>query len=285
MLDMVHGVNVLGEDEVTYLYLPLAHSFALLIQFGTFDLGATLAYCERDPLKILPNLAEVQPTYFPSVPRMFEKIYSLAISNAPDKAQLEQAVQLGMKVRQMQARGETVPPELQEAFDKADAALFQNVRNIFGGRIKQAVTGYGRADKQQVMEMVRVQLRMSEVPKPDHAADALAAAITHAGVMHVVNAAARARASRWGTSRPVSSSMTSSARPEMSVATTGVCVASASKSASGIPSILPLSVMIDGSTKTSDSPRSSSTRWRGCAPSSWTRSPIPRRPRPTPYPS
>jgi long-chain acyl-CoA synthetase len=34
-----------------------------------------------------------------------------------------------------------VPPELQEAFDKADAALFQNVRNIFGGQIKQAVTG------------------------------------------------------------------------------------------------------------------------------------------------
>ena len=84
---------------------------------------------------------EVKPTYFPSVPRMFEKIYSLAISNAPDKAQLEQAVQLGIKVRQMQERGETVPPELQEAFDKADAALFQNVRNIFGGHIKQAVTG------------------------------------------------------------------------------------------------------------------------------------------------
>lgn len=47
--------------------------------------------------------------------------------------------------------------------------------------IKQAVTGYGRADKQQVMEMVRVQLGMSEVPRPDHAADALAVAMTHAG--------------------------------------------------------------------------------------------------------
>jgi crossover junction endodeoxyribonuclease RuvC len=57
--------------------------------------------------------------------------------------------------------------------------------------IKQAVTGYGRADKQQVMEMVRVQLGMTEVPRPDHAADALAAAITHAGAMHVTHAAAR----------------------------------------------------------------------------------------------
>jgi long-chain acyl-CoA synthetase len=141
MLDMVQTQNVLMEEEVAYLFLPLAHAFARLIQLGSIDVGATLVYWERDPQKIIPNLMEVKPTYFPSVPRMFEKIYSLAISNAPDKAQLEQAVKLGMKVRQMQARGENVPPELQEAFDKADAALFQNVRNLFGGHIKQAVTG------------------------------------------------------------------------------------------------------------------------------------------------
>jgi long-chain acyl-CoA synthetase len=141
MLDMVETQNVLVEDEVAYLFLPLAHAFARLIQLGSLDVGATIVYWERDPQKIIPNLMEVKPTYFPSVPRMFEKIYSLAISNAPDKAQLEQAVQLGMKVRQMQERGEEVPAELQEAFDKADAALYQNVRNIFGGRIKQAVTG------------------------------------------------------------------------------------------------------------------------------------------------
>jgi long-chain acyl-CoA synthetase len=141
MLDMVETQNVLVEDEVAYLFLPLAHAFARLIQLGSLDVGATIVYWERDPQKIIPNLMEVKPTYFPSVPRMFEKIYSLAISNAPDKTQLEQAVQLGMKVRQMQERGEEVPAELQEAFDKADAALYQNVRNIFGGRIKQAVTG------------------------------------------------------------------------------------------------------------------------------------------------
>lgn len=49
--------------------------------------------------------------------------------------------------------------------------------------IKQAVTGHGRADKQQVMEMVKHQLNMTEIPKPDHAADALAAAITHASTL------------------------------------------------------------------------------------------------------
>lgn len=46
-------------------------------------------------------------------------------------------------------------------------------------QIKQTLTGYGNADKKQMQEMVKLQLRLKEVPKPDDAADALAAAITH----------------------------------------------------------------------------------------------------------
>lgn len=46
-------------------------------------------------------------------------------------------------------------------------------------QIKQALTGYGRADKKQIQEMVRVVLGLKEVPKPDDCADALAAAICH----------------------------------------------------------------------------------------------------------
>lgn len=47
-------------------------------------------------------------------------------------------------------------------------------------QIKQTLTGYGKADKKQVQEMVKIQLGLSEVPRPDDAADALAAGITHA---------------------------------------------------------------------------------------------------------
>jgi crossover junction endodeoxyribonuclease RuvC len=47
-------------------------------------------------------------------------------------------------------------------------------------QIKQTLTGYGRADKKQVQEMVKLQLQLHVIPKPDDAADALAAAITHA---------------------------------------------------------------------------------------------------------
>lgn len=47
-------------------------------------------------------------------------------------------------------------------------------------QIKQSLTGYGKADKKQVQEMVRLQLGLKDVPKPDDCADALGAAITHA---------------------------------------------------------------------------------------------------------
>ena len=132
---------MLAEGDTVYLFLPLAHAFALLIQFVALDLGGTIAYWEKDPQKIIANLTEVNPTYFPSVPRMFEKIYTLATSNAPDKEQLAKAVQLGVKVRQMQQNGEEVPAELQQHFDAAEEQLYKNVRGLFGKNIRQCVTG------------------------------------------------------------------------------------------------------------------------------------------------
>jgi crossover junction endodeoxyribonuclease RuvC len=58
-------------------------------------------------------------------------------------------------------------------------------------QIKQAVTGYGGAKKPQIQEMVRVLLKLPVIPKPDDAADALAAAITHANQAVVVPASKR----------------------------------------------------------------------------------------------
>ena len=52
-------------------------------------------------------------------------------------------------------------------------------------QIKQAITGYGKADKKQMQEMVRVLLQLNEIPRPDDAADALAAALTHAANAHM----------------------------------------------------------------------------------------------------
>jgi long-chain acyl-CoA synthetase len=145
--NMVEREGVLGDDELIYLFLPLAHAFALLIQFVVFDTGSSIAYWEKDPQKIIPNLMEVKPTYFPSVPRIFEKIYTLA-NSAGDPEEIKRAVQLGFKVRQLQEAGEPVPSELQGPFEDAEEKLYKNVRNLFGGRIRQAVTGAAPISKE-----------------------------------------------------------------------------------------------------------------------------------------
>ncbi len=136
----IEAQAVVHADDVVYLFLPLAHALALVIQFVVLDLGATLAYWEKDPQKIVANLMELQPTLFPSVPRIFEKIHTQATTTG-DRDQLEQATRVGLAVRQARRRGEPVSEQLQAAFDRAEQALYVNVRNLFGGRLRQAVTG------------------------------------------------------------------------------------------------------------------------------------------------
>jgi long-chain acyl-CoA synthetase len=143
VLNMCETLDVVQEDEVVYLFLPLAHAFALLVQLLTVDVGSTIAYFGGDTRVIVPELAEVKPTYLPSVPRIFEKIYTLATGKLSDddRERLRQAVELGVKVRDLEARGEPVPDELRKAYEVADERVFRNVRAIFGGNLRQAVTG------------------------------------------------------------------------------------------------------------------------------------------------
>ncbi len=140
VLDMCLQTNVLEAGETTYLYLPLAHAFALLIQLLSFDVGGVIAYFGGDPKQIIPELAEVKPTYFPSVPRIFEKLYTLVTSNA-DPEQLKAAVAVGAKVRDLELAGRPIPDELRKPYEKADEMLFSKVRRAFGGEVRQAVTG------------------------------------------------------------------------------------------------------------------------------------------------
>ena len=62
----------------------------------------------------------------------------------------------------------------------AAAEQTENLYEYTPMQIKQAVVGYGKAEKRQVQQMVKILLSMDEIPKPDDAADGLAAAITHA---------------------------------------------------------------------------------------------------------
>src|SRR5689334_21582262 len=110
------GVSEAGEP--VYLFLPLAHSYALLIQLLGVDLGAPIIYWSGDQAQIVPDLMATKPMFLPSVPRIFEKIYTLVTANSdPDK--IAAATQLGLKVRRLREAGQAVPEPLAAAFDQA----------------------------------------------------------------------------------------------------------------------------------------------------------------------
>jgi long-chain acyl-CoA synthetase len=141
VLDMVAERGIVSDpDDVIYLFLPLAHAFGLLLMLVGVDRGVAIAYWGRDTTKIIPELSEVRPTYLPSVPRIFEKLYTFVTSQA-DPELVAQATKIGLKVRELELAGQEIPDDLRAAYDEADERLFKLVRAAFGGRLREAVTG------------------------------------------------------------------------------------------------------------------------------------------------
>ncbi|MEU5771683.1 AMP-dependent synthetase/ligase [Streptomyces venezuelae] len=129
-----------GPGESTYLYLPLAHLLAQLIEFMTLVAGGTLTYFGGRIEDVVAELAEARPTHLPSVPRLFEKVRSVVLSLAEaeegGRERFEEAVRIGV----LAADGE-LPDELRDAHEAADKALYSLVRQALGGRVRWALTG------------------------------------------------------------------------------------------------------------------------------------------------
>ena len=107
---MVEEIAFVEPGETTYLYLPLAHAFALTSQLASFDQGTTIVYYSGDTKKIVEEILGTHPTYLPSVPRIFEKIYTMAMNmqaqaSEEDQKRFKQAIKLGVEVRQPPAAG------------------------------------------------------------------------------------------------------------------------------------------------------------------------------------
>jgi long-chain acyl-CoA synthetase len=98
-------LDYIVHDDVVYLFLPLAHVFAQMVLYATAYAGATLAFFGGDPRQVVAELAQVRPTFLPSVPRVFEKVYTL-FAGAPRSAE-----------------------------------LYAKVRGVFGGRLRMALSG------------------------------------------------------------------------------------------------------------------------------------------------
>jgi crossover junction endodeoxyribonuclease RuvC len=110
---------------------------------------------------------------------IFEEITDIIAETKPQEMSVEklffaQNVTTAMTVAQ--ARGVVLLAGMQAGLKIAEYTPLQ---------IKQSLTGYGRADKKQMQEMVRVLLGLKDVPQPDDCADALAAALTHASQVKV----------------------------------------------------------------------------------------------------
>jgi len=132
--------------DVLFAYLPLAHLLTRMLQVYALHTGAAIAYSSGNIRAILGELAEVAPTHLPSVPTLFEKIYSVVTAQITaegniDRAGLAGLVELGLRVRNARDHGGTLTEEDARRFAEADERLFAPVRAAFGGRLKAALTG------------------------------------------------------------------------------------------------------------------------------------------------
>ncbi|MEA2192427.1 MAG: long-chain acyl-CoA synthetase [Solirubrobacteraceae bacterium] len=138
-------VEFVPDDEVVYIFLPLAHVLTRLVQMTCLDAGAQLAYWHRDPKRIVSDVGEIAPTILPSVPRVFEKIYAAATGKVEEaggpKAKLFWwAVGVGRTVRARERKGGHNGLLLDAQYKLADKLVLHKVRDLFGGRIKLALT-------------------------------------------------------------------------------------------------------------------------------------------------
>ena len=144
------GYAIVGWGVIEY-----SHSRFKVLGYGAITTEAQTPFPER--LQIIYNdMCYLFTKYKPEVMSMEKLFYNSNQKTVIDVAQARGVITLAAQM---------------------------NNKNIFEYtplQVKQSVTGYGRAEKKQVMEMTRSILNLPEVPKPDDTADALAMAICHA---------------------------------------------------------------------------------------------------------
>ncbi len=157
VVEMVRArLEVVPGGDVTYIFLPLAHVLARIVQIFNIDAGAELVYWRRDPKLIVADVAEARPTHLPSVPRIFEKIHTTATARveASGGAKLRLfhwAFGVGRRARAKVRQGRPLGRLLQAKLAVADTLVLSQVRALFGGRVRFAITGAAPID-QQILE-------------------------------------------------------------------------------------------------------------------------------------
>jgi long-chain acyl-CoA synthetase len=144
-MEMTEARLELDQSAVMFLFLPLAHVLARLTQLVVLDVGGTLAFWSGNPAALLDDIATSRPTHLPSVPRLFEKIRTRALTSvedaaAPRRKLFDWALSTGRKTRAAERTG-TVGRGLGVQHAIADRLVLSRVRALFGGELQLALTG------------------------------------------------------------------------------------------------------------------------------------------------
>ena len=145
--EAVESLRIIREDDFVLCFLPMAHSFAKVIEAVWFKVGATAAFVESIE-KIVDNAAEVRPTVMPSVPRIFEKAYNAVVSKGLATPGLKGKL-FAWSLRSLEAevdgleRGEAGRGGLGLAMARrlVFPKLAQTLKDRFGGRMRLFVSG------------------------------------------------------------------------------------------------------------------------------------------------
>jgi long-chain acyl-CoA synthetase len=129
----------------TLLFLPLAHSFARIIQVGCLESGTILGHWP-DTASVAKVLPEFRPTFLLSVPRVFEKVYNTAQQQASASAAKSRifgaAVDTAIAWSQAQSDGGKTPgPGLRLRHGLFDRLVYAKLRAAVGGQVQYAVSG------------------------------------------------------------------------------------------------------------------------------------------------
>lgn len=143
--EFIRNEELLGEDDLHVLWLPLAHSFGKVLLASQLACGFVSAVDGRVD-KIVENMGVVKPTFMAAVPRIFEKAHARIVMTSQEgggiKARLfEQAFRVGLDVSRRRRDGKPVPLPLRLQQQLFDRLVFSKVRAVFGGRLRFFVSG------------------------------------------------------------------------------------------------------------------------------------------------
>eukprot|EP00742_Colponemidia_sp_Colp-10_P000272 GILJ01000306.1.p1 GENE.GILJ01000306.1~~GILJ01000306.1.p1 ORF type:complete len:692 (-),score=129.63 GILJ01000306.1:157-2187(-) len=154
MIADVTGVRLMGadivSDDVHISYLPLAHMFERLVQVACFYGGAAIGFYQGSPLKLLDDLMVLRPTLFPSVPRLFNRIYERIVGQVNAGGGMKK--KLFWKAYAAKKEGLAHGTVVHGFWDKV---VFKKVRARLGGRIRLMITGSAPIAP-EVMEFLRI---------------------------------------------------------------------------------------------------------------------------------